>query len=668
LATGNLGGLQKAWSRYAEDNELDIHLIRPEVAKSWQRCRSHKLDPFLKPNCDISQALLRDSLSRKRHLIRIALPFMEDLYAVVKNSEFFVILTDEDGMLLHALGGGKLPVSSDSGIQLYPGANWAETARGTNAVGTALIEKKSVQIYAWEHYYQSNHCLTCSACPIFDPNGTIVGVLDMSGDYRHANAHTLGMVVAAAHAIQNQLQLEAINNKLSRAYQYSSLLLESMSDSLLSINNNGIVTEMNCKAGRLLGIDPGLAKGRHISQICNLAGAIVPVFDSGTEHRDKEVVLGNTGKKVTCSASLLKASEGDVIGAVALLRESAATPVRLLGRVHKRRTTFEDIVGESPVMEKLKEWAAVAAAASPSTVLITGETGTGKELFAQAIHNASTRKNEIFMALNCAALPENLLESELFGYEEGTFTGGKKGGRPGKFEIANGGTIFLDEIGDMPLTAQMKLLRVIQEKTCVRLGSAEEKEVNVRIIAATHKDLSAEVRQGTFREDLYYRLTVLEVKIPPLRQRRQDIPLLTSHIVRKVVSRLAGEGHACFAALNQEQPIHIQDSFLNKLETHLWPGNIRELENVIERALVRMGADNELHAGLIEFLSRQLLQAETVPDCVKTLRDVEKKSISEALAAFKYNIKQTSEHLGITRNTLYSKMKQYGIGPIIPES
>lgn len=668
LATGNLGGLEEAWSRYAEDNELDVHLIRPEVAKSWQRCRSHKLDPFLKPNCSISQALLRDSLRRKQHLIRIALPFMEDLYAVVKNSEFFVILTDEDGMLLHVFGGGKLPVSSNSGIQLYPGANWAETARGTNAVGTALIEKKSVQIYAWEHYYQSNHCLTCSACPIFDPNGTIVGVLDMSGDYRHANAHTLGMVVAAAHAIQNQLQLEAINNKLSRAYQYSSLLLESMSDSLLSINNNGVVTEMNRKAGRLLGIDPGLAKGRHISQICNLAGAIVPVFDSGTEHRDKEVVLGNTGKKVTCSASLLKASEGNVIGAVALLRESAATPVRFLGRAHKRRTTFEDIVGESPVMEQLKKWAAVAAAASPSTVLITGETGTGKELFAQAIHNASTRKNETFIALNCAALPENLLESELFGYEEGTFTGGKKGGRPGKFEIANGGTIFLDEIGDMPLTAQMKLLRVIQEKTCVRLGSAEEKEVNVRIIAATHKDLSAEVRQGTFREDLYYRLTVLEVNIPPLRQRRQDIPLLTSHIVRKVVSRLTGEGHERFAALNQEQPIHIQESFLNKLETHPWPGNIRELENVIERALVRMGADNELHAGLIEFLSRQPAEVETTPGCVKPLRDIEKKSILEALIAFKYNIKQTSEHLGITRNTLYSKIKQYGICPIMPES
>ena len=239
---------------------------------------------------------------------------------------------------------------------------------------------------------------------------------------------------------------------------------------------------------------------------------------------------------------------------------------------------------------------------------------------------------------------------------------------PGKFEIADGGTIFLDEIGDMPLTAQMKLLRVIQEKACVRLGSAEEKEVNVRIIAATHKDLSAEVRQGTFREDLYYRLTVLEVKIPPLRQRRQDIPLLTSHIVRKVVSRLAGEGHERFAALNQEQPIHIQDSFLSKLETHLWPGNIRELENVIERALVRMGTDNELHASLIEFLSRQPAEAETTPGCVKPLRDIEKKSISEALTAFKYNIKQTSEHLGITRNTLYSKIKQYGICPIMPES
>jgi transcriptional regulator with PAS, ATPase and Fis domain len=260
------------------------------------------------------------------------------------------------------------------------------------------------------------------------------------------------------------------------------------------------------------------------------------------------------------------------------------------------------------------------------------------------------------------------VESELFGYEDGTFTGGKKGGRAGKFELADNGSIFLDEIGDMPLTTQMKLLRVIQEKTSVRLGSVEEREVNVRIIAATHKDLSAEVQRGTFREDLYYRLTVLDVKIPPLRERREDIPALTRHIVGKIALRLAGEDHERFAALNRQLSIHIQDSFLDKLQTHLWPGNIRELENVIERALVRMGADDELHAGLIEFLSRKPLQAETAPDYVKPLREVEKKLISEALTAFKYNIKQTSEHLGITRNTLYSKMKHYGVCPNMPES
>jgi transcriptional regulator of acetoin/glycerol metabolism len=667
LPTRNLVGLEKAWSRYAEDNELDVYLIRPEVARSWRRCRSSKLDAFFKPQYHIDRAGLRESLSRKEQLVRIALPFMEDLYAFVKNSEFFVALTDENGLLLHVLA-SKAHLPSSSGIQLCSGADWAESARGTNAVGTALFEKKPVQIYAWEHYFQCNHLLTCSACPIFDPNGAMIGVLDISGDFRHANAHTLGMVVAAAHAIQNQLQSEASNNKLFRACQYSSLLLDSMSDSLLSINNNGIVTEMNSKAGKLLGIDPDCAKGRHISRICNLAGAIIPVLESGTERQEREVVIGNTGKKVTCSASLLKASEGDVIGAVAVFRESAGAPVRALPCAHKRRAGFDDIVGDSLVLRQLKEWATVAAAASSSTVLITGETGTGKELFAQAIHNASTRRNGAFIALNCAALPENLVESELFGYEDGTFTGGKKGGRAGKFELADNGSIFLDEIGDMPLTTQMKLLRVIQEKTSVRLGSVEEREVNVRIIAATHKDLSAEVQRGTFREDLYYRLTVLDVKIPPLRERREDIPALTRHIVGKIALRLAGEDHERFAALNRQLSIHIQDSFLDKLQTHLWPGNIRELENVIERALVRMGADDELHAGLIEFLSRKPLQAETAPDYVKPLREVEKKLISEALTAFKYNIKQTSEHLGITRNTLYSKMKHYGVCPNMPES
>jgi transcriptional regulator of acetoin/glycerol metabolism len=662
LPNGNPVALRKAWSRYAEDDQLDIHLIRPEVARSWQRCRNSKLDAFLKPNDYVSEAELGERLFRKEHLIRVGLPFMEDLYAFVKHSEFLVVLTDEHGTLLRVLG-DKTPIPRSSGIDLRPGEDWGETARGTNAVGTALFERKPVQIYAWEHYCQNHHYLTCSACPILDPNGAIIGVLDISGDYRLANPHTLGMVVAAAHAIRNQFQLEAINDKLHRAYQYSSLLMESMSDSQLSINTNGIVTEINSKAGRLLGVDPIFARGRHISQVCSIGGAIIPVLESGEEHQVKEVVIGKTGKKVTCSASMLRSCEGNVIGALAVFSESAPASTRLLPRVPSRRASFDDIVGEGPVMKHLKEWAKVVAAASPSTVLITGETGTGKELFAQAIHNVSARKNGAFIALNCAALPENLVESELFGYEEGAFTGGKKGGRAGKFELADGGTIFLDEIGDVPLTTQMKLLRLIQEKTYVRLGSAEEREVNVRIVAATHKDLSVEVQRGTFREDLYYRLTDLEVKIPPLRQRREDIAPLTQHIIQKIVSRLADEGHERFAALTRMPSIHIQDSFVKKLESHVWPGNIRELENVIERALVRMGANDELHADLIEFSRQQLVKAEIIPDHVKPLRDAEKDSISEALIVFKNNIKQTSVHLGITRNTLYRKMKEYGISP-----
>jgi transcriptional regulator with PAS, ATPase and Fis domain len=224
-------------------------------------------------------------------------------------------------------------------------------------------------------------------------------------------------------------------------------------------------------------------------------------------------------------------------------------------------------------MQKAKDWASLATTCT-STVLILGESGTGKEIFANAIHNASSRSRGPFLAINCAAMPESLIESELFGYNDGSFTGAKKGGQAGKFEMANGGTIFLDEIGEMSVSMQSKLLRVLQERTVSRIGSSQEINVDVRIIAATHCDLSKDVEAGRFREDLYYRLAVLEVKIPPLRERIEDIPALARCLIGKISTRL------------ERPPVEASLEFLQKLASYSWPGNVREMENVLERTLI----------------------------------------------------------------------------------
>jgi sigma-54 dependent transcriptional regulator, acetoin dehydrogenase operon transcriptional activator AcoR len=330
---------------------------------------------------------------------------------------------------------------------------------------------------------------------------------------------------------------------------------------------------------------------------------------------------------------------------------------RPAAELSSHRHTFDDIVGFSPGIMVAKEWAQLAAA-NPTTVLIRGESGTGKELFAQAIHNASPRKECPFIAINSAALPETLIESELFGYEDGSFTGAKKGGQAGKFELANGGTVFLDEIGDMSLGVQAKLLRVIQEKKCVRIGSANERLVDIRVIAATHKDLYAEVQRGNFRQDLYYRLNVVEIKIPPLRDRKEEIPALTTHLVQKIAKRF------------NRQTAQVEGELIHKLQQHDWPGNIRELENTIERALVRAGEGGVLTAEILEFPdqkcpvdgpSPETPKLEKAPIPVRPLKEVERDMIREALAFFQGNIQQAAAKLGIGRNTFYRKMKEYGI-------
>lgn len=316
----------------------------------------------------------------------------------------------------------------------------------------------------------------------------------------------------------------------------------------------------------------------------------------------------------------------------------------LLHKELNKRYEFDEIIGKSKKIQEVFDLVR-SVSSSDVVVMIRGESGTGKELIAQAIHNTSKRKHGPLVALSCCALPENLLESELFGYEKGSFTGANKTHK-GKFEMANGGTLFFDEIGDISKKTQMELLRVIQEKSFYRIGSNRPIEVDIRIISATNQDLEKAVQKGTFREDLYYRLNVVVIHLPPLRERKEDIPLLVKSFVEK------------FSLENSVRIADVSSSCMELLMNYNWPGNIRELENVIERAVV-IGKNEEIGP---EDLPEEVRQKEKLMGCVpQTLAELEKMHIIETLNDSDWNISTTAYKLGVDRVTIYNKLKKYNI-------
>ncbi len=639
--------VEEAWNRYVASDELDIQKLRPEVASSWQRCRNLRVDPFGNENLDIGGQELKERLRLANHLVTIARPYMHNLYNYVKGSGFQVVLSDKDGFLLEAIGDPEI-IKKTRQIQLCPGGNWSEAIKGTNAIGTCLVEGKPIQIFAREHYCQSNHFLTCLASPIFNPDGTLLGAIDITGDYKAHNPHTLALVVAAVNAIENQLRLHKATNKLYMAYKFSNTLLESTTDGIISIDTNGIISHINSSGAKILGMNPKDSIGKHLETVFKKSSMILQTLSSGSEYKEQEIVVDEFGKKLSHSVTPLRDDLGNPIGTLAVFKEVKEKHLSKKNLAPMAKYVFEDIFGESETVSKAVQWAKIASR-SPSTVLLNGESGTGKELFAQAIHNGSSRKDRPFIAINCAALPETLIESELFGYEEGSFTGSKKGGQIGKFELANGGTIFLDEVGDIPLFTQVKLLRVIQEKKISRIGSANEIMVDIRIIAATHKDLKEEVHKGNFRKDLYYRLNVININIPPLRERMDDLPLLARHFVNKLSAKLG------------KKNIAIADNFIEKIKSYNWPGNIRELENAIERAINLVEDKETITSDFLLFDNSPPARNEEKVTEIKSLKEIEKDTIINALNLYKGNILKVSAKLGIGRNTLYRKIKEYDI-------
>ncbi|MCD6526432.1 MAG: sigma-54-dependent Fis family transcriptional regulator [Desulfuromonas sp.] len=645
--------MRQLWERYVTDQVLDTQRLRPHVAASWQRCFQLNINPYGPPQQRTVKAVDQNwSLDRLQDLIKVSQPVMENLHNFVGDSGFQVVLAGSNGYILSLLGGNS--GEDDGSATLFlPGDDWSEPVRGTNAIGTCLVEQKPLQIHGCEHYCEINHSLSCSAAPIFEPDGALIGVLNVSGECQFDSLHTLGMVAAGANAIENQLRLLRTRNKLRAAYKYSTTITNAMSEGLVTVDNDGNITKMNDAAAQILNVVASEVVGLNVGTLLGDDLPIVDLLKNGVSYEEREVILESKGLRVFSSGCLLYDDQGNNTGAVAVIRAPAggmkAKPKSRRKSVSmSTRYTFDEIMGHGKVISEAKRRAKIAAQ-SPSTVLLQGESGTGKEMFAQSIHRCGNRSDQPFVAINCAATPETLIESELFGYEEGAFTGARKGGKLGKIELADGGTLFLDEIGDMPLHTQVKLLRVLQERKLSRVGSNSEIEVDIRVIAATHRNLSQEIEAGRFRTDLYFRLNVLCITIPSLRDRLEDLPLLINALSDRLSSKLG------------RSEITIADSFLKASYVHPWPGNIRELENVLERAINMADEDGVLTAELMELQPGTPKGDTGRHDQVRPLKEVEREMIIMALDKSCGNIVKATQMLGISRNTMYRKIKEYDI-------
>ncbi|WP_430883629.1 sigma-54-dependent Fis family transcriptional regulator [Fusibacter sp. JL216-2] len=647
-----------AWIEFVRYGRMDRESLRPIIADSWIRSRRYQVNPDSSDvTCEITGIEFQERYDRIGSVLDIAKPFMETLYKTVGEAGMVVRLTDRDGYVLECFG-DELVFESHQALHLYKGTNVKEEVIGTNAIGIALAKGIPLQVLGAEHFRIDYHDWTTSAAPITNDSGEVIAVLSMSGDYELVHPHTLGMVMASALAIEHEFKLEKSNQDLKRKNDHFNAIMESISEGIICIDERGVIRDINLFARNYLRVRGSEAIGADIRDLIrgDQAKKLVKLVKNGKALKEEEFNFSHSGgrkKSVIVNATPVSEPNDPYKELVITFRESKDIH-NLVNKIvgAKAIYTFDDILGDS---SEIKEAIRIAKLVSDTeaTILLTGESGTGKELFAQSIHNDSHRRNNSFVFINCGAIPRDLVASELFGYVEGAFTGARKGGQPGKFELADGGTLFLDEIGDMPLDTQANLLRVLETKEVVRVGGHDVIPVDVRVIAATHKDLTQEVRRGNFRQDLFFRLNVMPIHTPALRERRSDIPSLIDFFYNQFKM---GEGKA---------GVDIAESFYTAMTMYDWPGNVRELQNVMQLASNIVGEGGVLTAkALPDYIKTNVRiendESESVKS-VKTLAELEREAIQLAIAYSKGNLVKAAKSLGIGRTTLYRKIEKYGL-------
>lgn len=617
------------WKQFVQEGVLDSSRIHQSIIESWYRSRNAQVSPYLDRGRHIlSGESLRHQQQKNAMLMDVAAPFLEKMDRLASEMGMIALLIDPEGYVLWMKGSKSVREVAEK-IRFVEGVRWTEAEMGTNAIGTALSLGQPIMVTGSEHYSIASHGWSCAAAPIRNDDGEVLGILDVSCPVDRAHPYMLGIVTQAAYTLEKEVKLRSHHDEME-LIQGSMEVLEKEQPLIICNPRQKVVA-----ASRLI--------RQNIPNWCGMRTE--EIYMRGYRNRmEVPICSAEHGGFIGKCIYLLNAGEQQVRQAVYQDKDSAK-PFRFRGEA-----------GTSRAFRKtLEELGRVASA--DINVFILGETGTGKEVIARSIHENSKWASGPYVAVNCGAIPTELLESELFGYVEGAFSGAKRTGVKGKFQLAHQGTIFLDEIGEIPHSMQVALLRVLQERKVTPLGGSQEIPVDFRVIAATHRNIHQLVKEGKFREDLFYRLYVYPVHVPALRQRAEDIPHLVHHYCEK---------HDWDAVFPPE--------FFAALMDYTWPGNIRELMNVLDklRILSMNRCDDLLHqlhsllhqsAELSKSVSTSLSFPEQRTEehrASLSFRDkIMQQQMVEALQKTNGNVSKAAKLLGIPRSTFYKRIHRF---------
>lgn len=643
--------LQQARRHLLEHGHCPTGLVDERLARSWGRSMAAGLAPAGRAAADLpSPGELREAMACNHSLLTHSRPIMEYLFDQVRHSHSVVVLADRAGMLMHTLGSPGF-VDKAERVALTCGASWHESHRGTNAIGTALAEGTAVEVHGGEHFLERNSFLTCAASPILSATGELLGILDISGDHRNGHAHTLGLVSTAARMIENRLLVATCKRNVRLHLHREPEGIGSVAEGILAVSADGWIVGANRVALTQLGLHMGDVGATPLAQVLDVR------LDDLLSHHHRRPQ----------QPQALRLRGGALLYAQVQLDAAAWPAARVV------RGTPGAPAANEPADDALARldtgdarWRAAADKArrvvgKPIAVLIQGESGVGKEVFARALHASGPRRAGPFVAINCAAIPEHLIESELFGHVAGAFTGARKEGSLGRLREAHGGTLFLDEIGDMPLPLQTRLLRVLQDRSVTPVGAGHAVPVDFCLISATHCQLLQAAEQGRFRHDLYYRLNGLTVQLPALRE-RTDFAALTAQLLADLATE-QGLPH----------PVQVAPDLLQRLAAHPWPGNLRQYASVLRTACAMLAEGEDTlgweHLGddIVQALQTAapplsarlpgLTTARPVPAAaVLSLQELSSAAIDQALQSARGNVSQAARQLGISRQTLYRKL------------
>ncbi len=620
----------------------------PVIVESWRRCLlEHQLDPRTRQEANIlPQSELREHQERLESFLHTARYGAETLYRQVAGLGYVLLLTDEQGITVDFLGDPTLGNQLE-GSGLLLGADWSEAHAGTCAVGTCLRTEAPLTVHLTDHFFLPYTVLTCTAAPVFNPYGELLAVLTIAAPNapqpKSSQHLALKLVQHHAHRIEKANLYKEFGREWIIKLGSSEEFADVDPEFLLALDPSGSIIGFNHSMQTLLAQEaPGAVEnpnellGRHFEDF----------FDCPVNKLPEFVLSRPTGQRVLHTQAQARTLFAQAIPP----QMRAPAPPQSSPVVVATPPALADLTGGDPVLQRHLAKAERLVNANVS-ILLLGETGTGKERFAKALHESSSRANAPFVAVNCAAIPESLIESELFGYVPGTFTGAQTKGKRGLILEANGGTLFLDEIGDMPLSLQARLLRVLAEREVLPLGAVNPLPVNLRVISATHQDLVQQIEAGRFRDDLYYRLNGAIFTLPPLRE-RQDFEWL----VRRLLEPQAAT------------PPQVSPEAMRLLRQHTWPGNIRELRNVLEFAaavchnqwVLPQDLPEQFHpSGLVPPLLLNL-SSEALP---RTPEQERSQALEAALIRNQWNISKTTREVGLSRATIYRHMERYGIVP-----